>query len=58
MFGHQRALINIICISEVQDPGERPNGGGEEEESLNCRGGSMDIGGYAYGTRDPVSSGL
>lgn len=54
MFGHQRALINLICISEVEDPGERPSGGGEEEESLNCRGGNRSIGGYADGVREPV----
>lgn len=38
MFGHQRALINLICTSEVEDPGERLSRGGEEEEIPNCRG--------------------
>lgn len=54
MFGHQRALINLICTSEVEDPGERPSGGGEEEESLSWRSGSGSIGGYADGAREPV----
>lgn len=36
VFGHQRALINLICISEIGDTGEGPSegrgrGGGSTE---------------------------